>query len=208
MLDLVAILADLAKKRPIFHSEADFQHALAWELHEKDPDADVRLEFPVSLPGSGGTIHVDLWIRSEPCCIAIELKYMTRKLNISCGAESYVLASHGAHNRRSYDAVKDIERLEGLVLSGSCAAGYACVLTNDSQYWKGRRFADQADDTQAGPFRLTNGRELKGPLKSAMHKPRNVDIELRGTYTLDWRDYSGTEGQNDLFRYMIVQVVR
>lgn len=33
MFDVEAVLRDLALKRPIFHSEADFQHAVAWEVH-------------------------------------------------------------------------------------------------------------------------------------------------------------------------------
>ena len=27
-------LEALAEQRPIFHSEADFQHAIAWEIHK------------------------------------------------------------------------------------------------------------------------------------------------------------------------------
>ena len=37
------ILTDLAEKRSIFHSEADFQHALAWEMHRREYD--IRLEY-------------------------------------------------------------------------------------------------------------------------------------------------------------------
>ena len=43
-----ATLAKLAKKRPVFHSEADFQHALAWELQLDDPTAGIRLEKQVA----------------------------------------------------------------------------------------------------------------------------------------------------------------
>jgi hypothetical protein len=31
--DLPHLMDALAAQRPIFHSEADFQHALAWEIH-------------------------------------------------------------------------------------------------------------------------------------------------------------------------------
>ncbi len=40
------LMADLAAHRPIFHSEADFQHALAWQIHEAMPDCEIRLEWP------------------------------------------------------------------------------------------------------------------------------------------------------------------
>ncbi len=41
------LLRQLALQRPLFHSEADFQHALAWELHNRLPEARVRLELPM-----------------------------------------------------------------------------------------------------------------------------------------------------------------
>jgi hypothetical protein len=34
----------LALRRPVFHSEADFQHGLAWQIQLDHPDARVRLE--------------------------------------------------------------------------------------------------------------------------------------------------------------------
>jgi len=42
--DLLAELQGLAHCQPIFHSEADFQHALAWRLHELWPEARIRLD--------------------------------------------------------------------------------------------------------------------------------------------------------------------
>jgi len=41
---LQQVLTVLAERRPVVHSEADFQHALAWEAHRLDPDLRVRLE--------------------------------------------------------------------------------------------------------------------------------------------------------------------
>lgn len=48
-MNLDSLLNQLALKRPIFHSEADFQHTLAWEVHLSHPAAEVRLERPVKL---------------------------------------------------------------------------------------------------------------------------------------------------------------
>lgn len=39
------LMSQLAGTRPIFHSEADFQHALAWEIQNQHPQAAVRLEY-------------------------------------------------------------------------------------------------------------------------------------------------------------------
>ena len=36
-------MAALARMRPLFHSEADFQHAFAWQLRSAHPDARIRL---------------------------------------------------------------------------------------------------------------------------------------------------------------------
>ncbi len=44
MVSIEALLATLAGSRKVFHSEADFQHALAWQIHEAMPDSQVRLE--------------------------------------------------------------------------------------------------------------------------------------------------------------------
>lgn len=40
---LKATLQSLSTDRPIFHSEHDFQHALAWAIHERVPNAHIRL---------------------------------------------------------------------------------------------------------------------------------------------------------------------
>ena len=45
MIHLYDVLRSLSCQRPIFHSEADFQHALAWLIHLQHPDAIVRLEY-------------------------------------------------------------------------------------------------------------------------------------------------------------------
>lgn len=45
-VDLTELMAMLQNERPVFHSEADFQHALAWALHRLDPSVNIRLEVP------------------------------------------------------------------------------------------------------------------------------------------------------------------
>jgi hypothetical protein len=56
-IDLTAALGALAGERPVFHSERDLQHALAWQLQVSYPDAQVRLE---TRPRRG--IHLDMLI--------------------------------------------------------------------------------------------------------------------------------------------------
>ena len=38
MLDISGLVASLADTRKVFHSEADFQHALAWHIHHAMPE--------------------------------------------------------------------------------------------------------------------------------------------------------------------------
>ena len=81
MLDVHELLASLAAKRPVFHSEADFQHALAWEIHLAFPDAVVRLERPYRT-GEGPRIHLDLWVKGSDRTAVLELKYKTKKMRV------------------------------------------------------------------------------------------------------------------------------
>ena len=75
--DLVAALSALADERPVFHSEADFQHSLAWTIREQHPVIRPRLERPVKLGSQRG--HVDVWLEERAGETVIELKYGTRK---------------------------------------------------------------------------------------------------------------------------------
>ena len=56
MKDIKKILSEALKKRCVFHSEADFQHHLAWYIHEQS-SGKVRLEHSLS-PGQYCDIKV------------------------------------------------------------------------------------------------------------------------------------------------------
>ena len=79
MLDIANLMLGLSKSRPIFHSEADFQHAFAWQIHERLPDCQVRLEYN-PLPAQKKRMYLDIWVQSLK--VATELKYPTRKLDL------------------------------------------------------------------------------------------------------------------------------
>ena len=85
MLDINRLMNGLAAERPVFHSEADFQHALAWRIRE-ETGRDVRLEFP---PFPAERIYLDLWMPSIG--VAIELKYLTSKLNVTLEGETFAI---------------------------------------------------------------------------------------------------------------------
>jgi len=205
MLNIKCLMTDLAKCREVFHSEADFQHALAWQIHKTMQDSQIRLEFP--MPAGGLNMHVDIYLPDEN--IAIELKYATRGLELEPNGESFTLRNHGAQNQRRYDFLQDVQRLELMRSEPKlCEAGYAVLLTNDWLYWDSPK-----RETMDSAFRVHEGQVIKG--KRAWHdqaspgikKGREKPIQLKGSYRLRWQDYSCfPEKERGKFRYLAVSV--
>ena len=129
------ILKILAEERPIFHSEADFQHALAWKIHEQIPDCEIMLERPYT-HNDNNRIYLDVFVKCKNTTYAFEMKYRTRKLTAIIGDENYNLRNQGAQNQGRYDFLNDVQRLENLVYGHNDILGYAVFLTNDPLYWK------------------------------------------------------------------------
>lgn len=112
MLDIRATLMCLSKQRHIFFSEADFQHSLAWELHNNNPRIKIRLEYNPS--DAEDNIHVDIWCIEERSILGIELKYKTKDGRYRDNGEGYNLRNHSAYDCARYDYLVDVKRLEGL----------------------------------------------------------------------------------------------
>ncbi len=188
MIELPSLLEGLSRTRPIFHSEADFQHALAWAIHEGYPDANIRLEYK---PFPKERLYVDIWVSGTKNA-AIELKYLTRGLEVDLDGEGFSLKNQAAQDISRYDVLKDIARLERIVSEVPGTVGYAVVLTNDSAYWKSPIRADTVD----AAFRIHEGRTISGTLHwsdNAGHgttKGRETPLALASSYHIAWRDYS------------------
>ncbi|MCE2486224.1 MAG: hypothetical protein J4F42_11970 [Desulfurellaceae bacterium] len=204
-LDIIGLMKDLALDRPIFHSEADFQHALAWHIHEALPDCQVRLEFKPSLPER---MHLDIWLRLPRSRVAIELKYRTQRLLLKKAGESFDLRNQVAQGGGRYHFIEDIRRLEQVVTHKTAKAGFAVLLTNDPSYWEPSQRTTLDDE-----FRLHEGRKIGGDMKwsdPTRPGPRSVGeepIHLGGSYDCVWRDYSSLgEGKFRKFRYLMVKV--
>jgi len=56
--DIHALLEGLAGTRPVFHSEVDFQFALAWQIKEQT-GLDVRVDYP-HIPEE--RVYLDIWL--------------------------------------------------------------------------------------------------------------------------------------------------
>ncbi len=204
MLDILTTLQRLAEDRPIFHSEADFQHALAWQIHKEHPDFKVRLEYwPHELDWRA---YVDIWLQGA-VIYAIELKYKTRPLATTVNDECFDLRNHSAHDFGRYDFCKDISRVETLAKVYPGLIGLGVFLTNDCNYW---RESDRAGNADA-LFCIHEGRRLTGDLSWAGHlssgttKGRTEPIELEGKYQLKWSDYSNVhDGRGGQFRMLVL----
>ena len=95
MLDVDLLMSGLAQTRPVFHSEADFQHAFAWRIREAMPDCQVRLEYNL-FPDERRRTYLDIWLPGLE--VAIELKYFTRQLEATHEEERFVLRGQGAQD--------------------------------------------------------------------------------------------------------------
>lgn len=206
MLDVDRLMTGLAETRPIFHNEADFQHALAWQIHQELPDLAIRLEFNPD-PDSAERRYLDIWLPTVGT--AIELKYLTRRLDVAYDGERFALRDQGAQDIRRHDFLKDAQRLEQAIEQGQAKAGLAVLLTNDPSYWT------QPDrlDTIDADFRIHEGREITGNLAWSENASKGTTegkeepIIIHGSYILSWQDYATLpEGRYAQFRYLAVKV--
>ena len=143
MISIHGLLADLATVRPVFHSEADFQHAFAWLLQRRNPELSVRLEVPIQVDAS--VFRLDVLASSGDGRVAVELKYKSRAISCSAADEEFRLTNHAAQDLGRYDYIKDILRLERLASAHPQTSGYAVLLTNDPGYWTQARGVDSVD---------------------------------------------------------------
>lgn len=203
--DVASIMAALSQSRPVFHSEADFQHAFAWQLHQAYPGARIRLEVRARTGE-----RLDVYAVIDGRRVSVELKYLLRTLKTTIDEEVFDLPFQSAQDVRRYDFVRDIGRLERLRLEGLADDAFAIALTNDPSYWEPTRRAGTTDEA----FRLPEGRRLAGLLAWAAHtgagtmRDRTAPIALGGDYLVTWRDFSkvGNERYGH-FRYLAVEVL-
>ena len=206
-MDLERAMRELSRERPIFHSEADFQHALAWKIHEIYPRWKIRLERRLYVKGR--KLYVDIYIQNDHIFI-VELKYKTRGFIYSINGERYVLKDQSAQDIDRYDFVKDISRIEECVEEIDDSYGYAIFLTNDPNYWRTPIKEDSIDRD----FRIHDGRMLHGELKWSERASkgttmgREKPIILKGRYRIRWRDYSNLGGRYGRFRYILLPIDR
>src|SRR5688572_1633286 len=144
--DLNSALDSLALRRPVFHSEADLQHELAWELRAQGFGRGIRLERPFDL---GERLNVDLVVLTDDGLVALELKYWPRAWTGDVAGERFHLKNRGAQDLGRYDFWKDVSRIEQLRAAGLVRWGAAVAVTSDTAYRSPVRAG-----TMAEPFAL------------------------------------------------------
>jgi hypothetical protein len=201
MIDIDSALAALAVRRPIFHSEADFQHALSWQLQIDHPDAALRIE---TRPERG--IHLDILVVHEGRRTAIELKYLPDRFAGTVMGEHFDIPRRSAHDISRYDFCKDIWRLETMIAGGYADSGIAIALSNDGGYWRPGSKSDPID----AMFRIHNGRTVNGTLTWSDRagvgttKARTAPLPVGGNYACNWHLYGN--GKPVEFRYLAIHV--
>jgi hypothetical protein len=115
------------------------------------------------------------------------------------GEETFNLREHAAADLLRLGFVHDVVRLEGFAHG---LPGVAVLLSNEPGLWK-----DSPRVTRDRDFRLHEGRQLQGSLLWAGGSYQPNTQELRGAYSLGWKDYSTLDARlGGQLRYLGVEV--
>lgn len=231
-------IIELQNQRPIFHSEDDLKLALAFHIKQTNPELEIRLERPVALEminrnGKKITVRAPIdivVIDTNGNSYPIELKYKTRKTNISLNDENYILAEHGAQDIGRYSFRKDIYRIENYKSKNlSFKYGYVLILTNDNVYFEKNVFEKDNFDKHFSfhneallnrydlSWNYTKMDKTKFKLdennvwyniNSKEHWTCKKDyfykLDLSKDYGITWRDFSAIE--KTTFKYCLIKI--
>ena len=220
---------NIKRKRPIFHSEADFQLALACELKEVLPSCEIRLERPQEIEMTylfprGTTIQRNGQQRQSPITVKasfdiiliingkeypIELKYKKAEIDIGFNGERYkVLNDDAAQTNTKSDLRKDVYRLERYLDKENAEKGFFIFITNDMSYLKPSGSKKSPCYSFHHNFTLPKKSPCWGNTKVIYKTP------LKGTYKIKWQPYSklectdNEELKNGEFCYTLVEVTK
>ncbi|WMT53777.1 hypothetical protein [Ferroplasma acidiphilum] len=199
--DIEKILNNLSKERPIFHGERDFQFSLGCEIKSKYPNMKIILE--KTMKGNNNT--------TERIDIGIELKFIKGKFSGEVDGDEYHWLGNEAYDLKSYDTLKDIQRLEHYIQYGCIDFGYSIVLSNARLLWE-----QQCNDSHYDQFSLYEGRMLPTTLSwpsttiaGKKGEKRKDSITLCHEYSIHWKKYPGNVlgiESNNPFKYLIFEI--
>jgi hypothetical protein len=235
---LKKIINEFAKEGKIFSNEAQFQFELAWALKEMGYDVQLEVlsgKINNEIESIEDKMYTDIVVtdKDKKELYAIELKYKTaapsngKFIRYSCdGKPDLYTFSQGAYDFGSYDFLKDVERIEKLVLNRNdkipfnfgfgnkeIAKGFAIILTNEWLYWKDRETTDQVYKD----FYILDNNTKSGTLGQVddSRGERKDQIYLKGNYKITWDNYILSEYKYKKkkrqrkeydFKYLILEV--
>ncbi|SFB66442.1 hypothetical protein [Ruminococcus albus] len=204
-LDVNGLLKDLAKKRPLFHNERDFQFEIAQLIKEKY-DCDIRLEYYYGNDTNAKRCYIDLVAMHNNYKIAFELKYRTKKFEGTVKDEKFDLKEQGARDWGCIYVHTDLHRLEDLVNKKEFEKGYVIFLTNDEKF----RDNPFKKGSMSEQFSLTKD-TIKGTVKfqheenGKKHEETSVkncaeSYKFNGKYPIKWNEYRYPKTVDDKFK--------
>ena len=197
-------LDELSEIRPIFHNEADFQFSFAWQIQKQNPNHRIRLEYKVP---QFVNRYTDIWITGEDF-VAIELKYKPISMQLQYNEEIFELKKHGAQDIGRYDFLKDVQRLEEIIMEYPNTKAYAIMITNDRLYWQSPQKHNSVDKD----FKIHQDRNIHGVLSwsskagTGTTKNREKPIQIHGNYSMDWKIYSNIDQKYDQFKILCLPI--
>lgn len=162
------------------YNEFSLQHELGFYLRRLFPDDNVQFERNVRFFFR----TVSHFIKRE-----IDIAVFSRDKNELKWAIELKFPRNGQHPEQMFSFCKDIMFAEQLKATGFAQAGLL-IFADDELFWRG------SADGIYGFFRNRN------PLHGLVQKPtgaKDGQVELSGSYTVDWRNVTGP------LRYAIIQ---
>lgn len=203
-VDLHEILKELSIERPIFHSEADFQFALAWKIKERVCPEKIIIEYPVNIENK--RIYIDIYFKKDNKEYFLELKYKTKKFEVYCNEMNYILKDQKACDLGRYDFIKDISRLERIICGQQNKFGYVIFLSNDEKYLQGTKETNQDFSFNIeNNITITHGEKSWSEEKNIKNLgSRRNSLDINNDYCVKWKDYSIFE--NIKFNYLLIKI--
>ncbi len=208
--DIYKVLKELAKTKPLFCSELEFQFYLAWAIKELYGDEyKICIEYPLkNYDGKNRNIDLVL-VDSLGFLIPIELKYKTSKIKQLYDGVTYDLKDQSANNLTKYGHWKDISRIEYFRDVGDkFLVGYVITLTNQHCTWQNISNPEKNDYE----FALADESFVAGGVKNWTDKTcenfknKYPAITIKSDYFLKWHEYSNFDNRNGLFKCLVTEI--
>lgn len=204
------ILKNFANQGNLYLCESQFQFDLAQEILRQFKNCLVHLEFPSEKMGAKRFAYYDIVVQEGEQYFVIELKYKTKKDEITYKGNKYFLKNQAAQDLGRFDYLKDISRIEQwsqLNPNRKLSGGVAILLTNDQSYWDRSGVGCNYEE-----FALKEGLRIRagkknwkpGTTSASTGENRINGLTLTKDYDIIWEDYCN--GGKYKFRYLIEEI--